>query len=125
MLTVISIWQLANIFGYLDPFRGWGYPWTQLVAVLFFWLVYLAVTLSLRRYAKSNVKFRYIALSFTLLAISLMFALNIVLDLLPADHFLEARMTQRRLFFTLGSYWLFAISFALTVALISRLRPGG
>jgi hypothetical protein len=125
MLGSIAIWQIIQIEGFLDPFRGWKAGLPQLVAALLFVLTYLLLQPFLKRIAKSRIKLWHIGVALTFLLLLLLASLNIVFDLRPEGWFLEARKTETRLHITLIFYCLFAINLAIVIALLNRLKPGG
>ena len=124
LLGLSAIWQIVQIGGFLDPFRGWKNGLPQLLAAALFLLAYLSASSLCRRVPKYKLNSWHIIAVFTSLAVWLFMSLNIVLGLLPGDWFSGARMTEWRLLLTLLFYSLFAINLAVLIALLNRLKPG-
>ena len=123
ILGAIAIWQLVQIGGLLDPFRGWQSPAPQVIAAVLL-LTYFPARHLLRSVPKYRLK-RWLGVALPVTVVFFFLSLNIVLGFNPGRYFLEPSHTLGRLQLTLAFYSLFIVCLAVVIALLDRLKPGG
>jgi hypothetical protein len=123
ILALFVIWQMIQLTGYMNPFRGWATPLPQLIASTLI-LAYFPVKYLIQRTAKYKLKAVLIA-AVPLTIVMFFLSFNIVLGFNPGRWFLEPSNTFGRLQLTLAFYSFFVILLAVVIALLHRLKPGG
>ena len=118
-----AIWQMAQFFDTLDPLKGWAYGWSQAGAVLLAFVAYWLVGRKIKGVAKKKLGWGYLAVAVVALVFFLLLSVNIIIDIPSEDWFPGKIKTQLRFVGTLISYWAFATSLGVVIALIKHLGP--